>query len=214
MKTGTPKQKEDLDSVNNFLDSLISRSRQSDIHLVLIDQYPEHWSPQTKSIKYQIVYKLGPNQGAAVQEYKAYDLPDHGRFMVRNEVYNSWFAANHITSLLAHTPPSPHRPMLVDSTATPVTAPAQPLKPWVVSPPVDDPKRWQSVVDQWFAQHPEALVGEAKGITDLARAMAQAEGNVRPYADLKSTAFTLYHEFRSAVRVGGERLGIDTTHAG
>jgi hypothetical protein len=232
MRRGTSEQKKAIGYIDSVLDQLMRRARMCDMHLILIDQYPGQWSDQMLGIKYMVVYKLGPNQGAKLQTYKVNTLPDYGRFMVGEEVYDAWYAAKHIKGLLAATPPSKHPPMIVDSTAREVRSaehgvqseegfatvkPADtPHSPptWFVSPPSDDPNRWHPVVDAWFAAHPEALIGEAKGISELAKAMATSEGNVRSYTDLKGMAHTLYHEFRNAVRVGGDPLGTDITHTG
>lgn len=72
---------------------------------------------------------------------------------------------------------------------------------------------WDDVVAAWFSRNPQALMGPALGISDLARAMCvDAEGTPANYEAYKGRAHKLFHEFRNAVRLpGGERLGTDVS---
>ena len=88
--------------VDEMLDTLMRRARTSDMHLVFIDQYPEHWSHQVVGgTKWRAVFKLGPNQGAKVEEYKASSLPDVGEFLVRGEQFRSWNGGDVVRRWLA-----------------------------------------------------------------------------------------------------------------
>jgi hypothetical protein len=109
----------DAERVDDILDQLITLSRMTAIHLVFIDQYPEHWSNQViGGTKTKIVYKLGPGQGAKLEEYKAGGLPDHGRFLYRNVPYDAWHAEAVLPKLLANTRRSTAAPIIIDGVAS------------------------------------------------------------------------------------------------
>lgn len=87
--------------VDDMLDTLMRRARSSDMHLVFIDQYPEHWSHQViGGTKFKAVFQLGPNQGAKVEEYKAASLPDRGEFLVKGQQYTAWNGAKAVPKWL------------------------------------------------------------------------------------------------------------------
>lgn len=213
-------KRSDADHVDAILDRLMRLSRMTDIHLLFIDQYPEHWSDQVLAgTKAKAIFQLGPNQGAKVREYKADKLPDVGRFILRGQEYDSWDVkpvVDHIRRSL----PVRSGPDVVgvsysversDVAGTGVDTPGRGPTNGNVNAPDE---RWNEVVMAWFLANPQALTGPARGISDLARAMADAEGNVKPYENYKGIAHKLYHDFRKDVRVGGQPLGVDVTTKG
>lgn len=114
----------DADAVDAMLDSLLQRGRKRCIHLALIDQYPQHWSPAVVGgTKFRAVFQLGPNQGAKMEEYKAASLPDVGRFLVRGTEYNSWAMDAQLPALLRQLP-APDKPRrIINGTATVIPQP-------------------------------------------------------------------------------------------
>lgn len=225
----------DAESVDNALDAILRRGRRRGMHVMLIDQYPEKWSQQViAGVKWRAVHRLGPNQGAKLEEYKVSQLPARGAFRHDGDVYESWHAAPSVRALLA-TVPAPNHAPIVDAQWSVIsdrsTVPAEATPPFLTpverqngtqngaetgTPGTDDSGRWNAVVDAWFAANPQALLGPAVGVSDLARAMcADAEGADANYAAYKGRAHKLFHEFRNAVRLpGGERLGTDTAKRG
>ena len=62
----------------------------------------------------------------------------------------------------------------------------------------DDTSRWQELIERWFADHPETLVGPAQGISTIARRMAATDGRPDAWQDYKSMAHKVYHAYRGA----------------
>lgn len=70
--------------------------------------------------------------------------------------------------------------------------------------------KWNKVATAFFADRTDLLNGQTRGVSDLARAMAEADGDVKHYEAYKSRAHKLFHAFRQSARLpGGERLGVD-----
>ena len=91
--------------VEGQMDTLMRRGRKAGVHLVLLDQYPEYWSNQLlANAKFRIVFQLGPNQGAKLEEYDAAKLPARGAFLLRGQRYTAWHTAPHLRRLLADVP--------------------------------------------------------------------------------------------------------------
>lgn len=67
------------------------------------------------------------------------------------------------------------------------------------TPAVDDGGRWDDVVAAWFSANPQALTGQAKGISDLARAMCRDNegGSDANYEAYKGRAHALFHDYRN-----------------
>lgn len=108
----------DADHVDNALDLLLRRGRKRGVHLLLVDQYPEHWSQQViAGTKFRAVFRLGPNQGAKLEEYHAAKLPDRGAFLHNGAQYESWHAQPALRRLLATVPATP-APSIIDGTYT------------------------------------------------------------------------------------------------
>lgn len=215
----------DAAKVDDMLDRLLRLSRMTDIHLLMIDQYPEHWSNQVLAgTKAKAVFQLGPNQGAKVQEYQANQLPDVGRYLLKGKQYDAWHAAPNLGSLLRSLPARTGPDVVGVEYSVGETVPDVPSGEGarlhtgtvqVTNPGTDEePDYWNDVVAAWFAAHPWALTGAAKGISDLARAMAEHQtGNADSYETYKSRAHRLFHDFRKSVRVNGQPLGTDVTQS-
>lgn len=216
----------DAAKVDDMLDRLLRLSRMTDIHLLMIDQYPEHWSNQVLAgTKAKAVFQLGPNQGAKVQEYQANQLPDVGRYLLKGKQYDAWHAAPNLGSLLRSLPARTGPDVvgveysvgeIVPRSSTSMGAGPTRVEPVQNAGTEEDPDYWNDVVTAWFAAHPWALTGAAKGISDLARAMAEHQtGNADSYEAYKSRAHRLFHAFRSEVRLpNGGKLGTDPTIGG
>ena len=220
-------KRSDADSVDNALDAILRRGRRRGVHALFIDQYPQHWSQQViAGVKWRAVHRLGPHQGAKLEEYNAGKLPDRGAFRYDGAIYESWHAAPAVRALLASIPAPTFTPVIdaqyrvVSNDRSSVPTPpeggiSQERTPQNgaqnVPTGTDESGRWDDVVAAWFASHPMALTGPAIGISDLARAMCvDAEGDEANYEAYKGRAHKLFHEFRNAVRLGnGERIGTD-----
>lgn len=221
-------RRRDAENVDVQLDLLLRRGRKRRMHLLLVDQYPEHWSQQViAGVKFRAVFQLGPNQGARMEEYHASKLPGRGVFLHAGERYNAWHAQPQVRQLLA-TIPAP-QPFVLDAvrrseeengTADNANERScERLDEHSTNAPTladdDDASRWQPLIDAWFAEHPAALSGPAVGISDIARRMAlAATGDAGNYERYKSTAHQLYHEFRRSVRLpSGDKLGADVSRS-
>ena len=224
--------------VANMQSNLMRVSRATGIHFLMIDQSPQHWPGVVKAnIKSWICYKLGSGQANAVNLYHAHKLPANGAFVASDDdgetIYRSWHTAAHAAPMLRQLPASrriigakytvhPAVPNPVpDPVPTPFLTPFQPRSPEVeplptnaanatnAEPDAEQIARWQSLVDAWFADHPDALTGPALGISDIARAMASADGRPTEYENYKSTAHRMFHDFRRSVRINGKPFGAD-----
>ena len=112
------RSRSDADQVDIWLDTLLTRGRKSRVHTAFIDQYPEHWSHSVLGgTKFQAVFKLGPGQGSKLEEYKAGQLPDVGRFLVRGTEYNSFDTTAVLPSLLRSLPVRQNK-RIINGTAT------------------------------------------------------------------------------------------------
>jgi hypothetical protein len=217
-------KRSEAEAVDTMLDRLLRLSRMTDIHLLFIDQYPEHWSNQViAGTKAKAVFQLGPNQGAKLEEYKASKLPDCGRFLLRGKEYDAWHVAPDVAGILRALPARRGVDIVgvqygVDGVQDGVRdgggrsntrdsdtgerANEQPAP------------KWDDVTAAFFSAHPDLLTGPARGITDLARLMAESEGNAKPHTAYKSIAHAYFHQFRAAVRLpSGAPLGVDVTEA-
>lgn len=213
----------DATKVDVMLDRLLRLSRMTDIHLLMIDQYPEHWSNQVMAgTKAKAVFQLGPNQGAKVSEYHADKLPDVGRYLLKGKEYNAWHAAPDLAGILRGLPPRQGADVVGvaysvreggGGQGTGVEERAEPPR----TPPANQPdelaNKWDDVTAAFFTQRPDLLTGPARGVVDLARAMAEKDGGVKPHTAYKGIAHTYFHAFRKSVRLpGGEPLGVDVTN--
>lgn len=221
--------------VDDMLDTLMRRARSSDMHLVFIDQYPEHWSHQViGGTKFKAVFQLGPGQGAKLEEYKAASLPDVGEFLVRGgERFQAWNGKTVVKRWLADQRLPSVRNRVIDgeySVRESVRAAFVERSPEVDPPqevtnaptnaaPVDEAGWLEWTVAEYLSGHPELLrvdtQGRGVGIRDLARAMAQIRyGDVGKYELMKSTASAVAAQIRRSARVSGAPIGVDVTVEG
>ena len=228
------------DATDATLDRLMRLSRATGIHLLMIDQYPEEWSNQVLAgCRYLVVFKLGPNQGAKVGEYKADRLPDVGRFSVRGREYNAWFAAPHLDKLLAATPPSP-APRIIDGQFTARSQQAEggsttgeramntPMNTPMNTEPRPSGSGAPTTIDGWYEwtlaaylpSHPELLQVDAQGrgvgVRALAEAMAaHGRGDPAQYEAMKGAASEVAKRLRATIHLpGGARFGTDISSPG
>ncbi len=104
----------DVDAMDNMIDTIISKGRYTDVHFVLIDQYPEAWSKQVMmATKAKIIYQVGPNQGTLVGDWHAQTLPDSGVFRYQAQQFNAWHIRPNLPAYLAALPAYPY-PALID----------------------------------------------------------------------------------------------------
>lgn len=210
------------DATDNTLDRLMRLSRRTGIHLLMIDQYPEEWSNQVLAgCRYLIVFRLGPNQGAKVGEYRADRLPDAGRFSVRGREYNAWFAAPHLDKMLAITPASA-APRVIDGEAHLVSDSVSRSVSESVSPEVDPPpadggntaNKWDDFILSYMERHAELWQTPPKGIRELARAMSRHETGTDSAEDsFVGIASKTVKRFRDAATLpSGAKFGTDISH--
>lgn len=179
----------DADAVDSMLDSILQRGRKRRIHLALIDQYPEHWSPAVVGgTKFRAVFQLGPNQGAKMEEYKAGQLRDVGRFLVRGIEYNSWDASAALPALLRQLPAPASTRRVINGTCTrvPASSPvgsvnslerfAQEVAP--PSPPASEPTEpggptdYQQAAADYLAANPQATQTNLRHALSISKAYA------------------------------------------
>jgi NAD(P)-dependent dehydrogenase (short-subunit alcohol dehydrogenase family) len=184
-------------TVDGQLDTILRRGRKCGVHVALLDQYPEHWSQQVLAgVKWLAVFRLGPNQGSKVEEYKAHQLPQRGAFLVHGVQYTAWHTAPAVRQLLADVPALPVGARLLTGSsrlvhsgggggATSGEQPYEvPMKSVYEAPvkytPSDMEGWYQWTLDNYFPTHPELLQtddrGRGVGIQALAEAMADENG--------------------------------------
>jgi len=91
------------EAVNTMLDLLIRKARNTGIHLVFIDQYPEKWEKQLlNNTKNKVVYWL--NDGTIVKEFYVHQLAEQGEFFLKGERYNAWHVKPLLKGFMATVP--------------------------------------------------------------------------------------------------------------
>ena len=215
----------DAAQVDAILDRLLRLSRMTDIHLLMIDQYPEHWSNQVMAgTKAKAIFQLGPNQGAKVAEYHADKLSDVGRYLLKGKEYNAWHAAPDLGAILRGLPVRTGADVVgvgytvgegvrgSGDDGVVVNRDIEAVRGARTNEPAEPASKWDDVTAAFFTQRPELLTGPARGIVDLARAMAEADGGIKPHTAYKGIAHTYFHAFRNNVRLpSGAPLGVDVT---
>lgn len=239
----TKKQKE-IARIDHDIDSMMRMSRMTGVHFCFVDQFPEKWSQQVFSAtKMRLVYQVAPGQDSYLREYKADTLPDRGAFMYRRQIWQPWHVEPELRRLLFDAPMSGY-PRLIDG----VTVPNRSYTPVPISvptpvgvslPEVDPPtgnggndgngNKWEAFARDWRDQNPTG------GPSALARAMCEADGNVKDWMNYKSEAkrrldaidverpshpATALETLRAmgldpaVVRLAnGERMGVDVSYA-
>ena len=222
------------DATDATLDRLMRLSRATDIHLILIDQYPEEWSPQVMAgaSRWLACFQLAPGQGAKVGEYKAAELPANGAFLHKTHTYDSWFVKPDVFPQLLQRTPASQAPRVIDGQCSPVhsassgefTAPVQGSSPRVTHTPAVSMNSVPDTVDGWYEwtldnylpTHTELLRtenGRGVGVKALAETMAVvARGNALEYEAFKGSASEVAKRLRNEVALPrGDRLGVDVT---
>lgn len=203
------------------------------IHLVFEDQVVEKgkW-PRGVAANASGIFTghLPLNLGAAGGYHHAHQLGKY-EFHHDGHIFRTWDMKAGARRLLASAPTFDPRLAVLDGVATAVgdgersgvqantrdqevtrderrTMPANDT----TNEPDEPSNKWDEVTTQFFVARPELLTGPARGIVDLARAMADADGNAKPHTAYKGIAHTYYHRFRAAVRLpGGAPLGVDVS---
>jgi len=206
------------------------------IHLVFEDQVVEKgkW-PRGVAANASGIFTghLPLNLGAAGGYHHAHQLGKY-EFHHDGHIFRTWDMKAGARRLLASAPKFDPRLAVLDGVATAVgdgersgvqantrdqevtrderrTMPANDT----TNEPDEPSNKWDEVTTQFFVARPELLTGPARGIVDLARAMADADGNAKPHTAYKGIAHTYYHRFRADVRLpNGGKLGTDPTIAG
>jgi hypothetical protein len=215
------------DDADNLLDRLMRLSRASGIHLLMIDQYPEEWSNQVlANTKWLAAFRLGPNQGAKVREYRADQLPDQGRFIVRGREFNAWHAAPYLDKMLPFVPASAAGPIIDGSFTVRAEARGEATSGELamngamngaMNTTMNATVNTPSTVSEWYdwtrtqylPEHPELLQVDASGrgfgVSALARAMArQARGDSSQMEAFKGVASEVARRLRADVPPVGE----------
>ena len=163
------------DATETMIDSILQRGRKRRVHLAMIDQYPEHWSPAIVSgTKFRAVFQLGPNQGAKMEEYKAASLPDVGRFLVRGVEYNSFNASAALPAVLRQLPAPASAKRIINGTATrvPMSSPTSSPTSSVSSSPASSVTLQEVASPSPPTSEPTAPAALATGPTDYQKAAA------------------------------------------
>ncbi len=209
-------KRSDADHVDRALDLLLRRGRKRGMHLLLVDQYPEHWSQQViAGTKFRAVFRLGPNQGAKMEEYHAAKLPDRGAFLHNGNQFESWHAQPALRRLLATVPAAP-APSIIDGTCTVrpersvagewgstsgANAPNE--RPNAPAPNADlGPTDLQEIVWAWRDSHPDGSQAEMR------RQLGERGVDIS-----KGYAHELWHRWPGPARLpGSDKLGTDISH--
>lgn len=181
--------------VEAVLAQIFQRGRKRRIHIVLIDQYPDNWSKQAvANAKGLFVFQLGPNQGAKVQEYHANKLPDQGSFLHNGTRYETWHAKMEMPRLLAPMPKLNGYRVIKETVAHEAPKPLADQPQKQAAAPSN---KWGEFTDQWFGKNPIYFTNPEGGLSNLARAMAEAqEGDTRNYRNYVSTAKQYFDRVR------------------
>ncbi|MEZ4714267.1 MAG: FtsK/SpoIIIE domain-containing protein [Caldilineaceae bacterium] len=197
--------------VDHLINKLMRTGRATGLHFCLLDQDTEFWSNAVRgAAKCRLVYKVDEGEAARIREYTAPDLPDRGAFLLRKNEYRAWHVQPKVRQLLTQLPAlsAPRLLAPISSERRDYTAAdANRRNGWealddsadeATSRPTDQQTKWQTLIENWFGENPDALHGPATGISDIARRMAAAEGNQKDYTNYKGIASQLYHEYRQA----------------
>lgn len=195
------------DDADNLLDRLMRLSRASGIHLLMIDQYPEEWSNQVlANTKWLAAFRLGPNQGAKVREYRADQLPDRGRFIVRGQEFNSWNVAAYLERMLSYVPASAAPPIIDGNAVHETVEGGRASGEQSINAPANLSDWYEWTLTNYLPAHPELLQVDAQGrgigVLALARAMAElARGDMKQMDSFKGVASEVAKRLRNEVRL-------------
>lgn len=186
--------KKHYDHVVDCLSEIAQRGRKPGCHLTVYGQLPGELPETIAGNLVGVTFKQNANQGNKVGHWGAHQL-GVGEFAYEGSVYNSFQPVADVPRLLGGRTP---RDYIVSPTATvpnrshvavpdPVPEPVS-----VYVPEVDtlagnagndgNGNKWEAFARDWRDQNPTG------GPSALARAMCEADGNVKPYTDYKSEA--------------------------
>lgn len=220
--------------LDKFVDVLCKEARFTGWHGVFIDQRPSDYTDDMKgNLKAIACFKLLMNQGHAVNAYHAGKLANRGEFEMDGQRYWAFYAEDMCRAELAQTPP---RKLLTMNgyESVPVPVPdnedgylPEPLPPFLGrngNEIQERERKWEEFSAQWIVDNPDG------GPSALARAMWDADGQIKPYTNYKSEAARRLNELKQGTALGqlqaqgidlsevrlrnGDKLGIDTTHGG
>lgn len=186
-------------SANAGLMTIIRKGRDIDMHLCFIDQYPDRWEPQLlQNTKAKFVHWL--EDGTIVKQYKAHELAQVGEFFFRGERFNSFDMKPHTRKMLEIAAPVRY-PLLIDGEFErleyePETESKLDYEYEAVSRETGG--KWDELISRYIAEFPDTLGADLpRGtIAELARRMAAADGNVKPYENYKGEASEGLKEYR------------------
>ena len=208
--------------VDAMMDEILRRGRKRRMHVVIVDQYPDKWSPQiVAGTKFRAVFRLGPNQGAKVQEYKADQLPDRGVFLWRSARYAAPHVEPLLPAILRRLPTLGKHDHIIDGSYTvgdvvepgqnggvPGTVPTGvhegvpggvPLEVPPPPPPYEHPQEHLSPAARARANEEASrafiLANPDAGVNDLARHLAQVNRRPTEWRHYQSEASRWWHRF-------------------
>lgn len=187
-----------LDDILQPLKILLMESGATGIHILFEDQAPDGWPRGIVTNAVPITGKLPLNYGSAGGYHYAHKLPPY-TFHYEGRTFKTWNMQQELTGLLSSSPAlngfrvvdaEPVRQAVreqVRSSVRPEVAPPHPGTMNGMNAAEDDARKWQDFTDRWFEANPRYIAEPYGGISALARAMAEAEGQPdhNPY---KSTA--------------------------
>lgn len=212
------------DNMTQALSLLMREAGACGIHFIFEDQMiaPKTWPSVCVGQSLGIVGRMDSRAGQTVGYYHSDKLESY-TFYMDGQTIRTWDMRREGRALLDRA--KPIRGKLITESATeggrsksvpntrsnPVPAPRSRAFPPVTPPPpvagtlewervgIEDDQYWEGVVARWFAKHPQALTGEPKGISSLAKAMSKHdEGTDAAYKRYKSRASRLYHAYRES----------------
>jgi len=203
-----------LDDVLYPLSLILREAGAAGVHVLIEDQVVDQRWPRGISANAEPVTGYLPvNYGAAGGYYDAHKLAPY-QFHFGGTVFGTWSMAAVLPVVLARvqrsaTVVSGVHGAVHGAVHEPVHKPFMGHSPEVTLPPAngmnsmndDDTSRWQELIERWFADHPETLVGPAQGISTIARRMAAADGRPDAWQDYKSMAHKVYHAYRGQNQV-------------
>ena len=182
---------------NNGLMTIMRKGRDLNMHLCLIDQYPDRWEPQLlQNTKAKFVYWL--EDGAIVKQYKAHELAQRGEFFFRGQRYRSFDMRPHVGRLLSIAAPVRHSRLIEGECGRVEEELSYDSASGVSQETVSEGGKWDEWFTRYVAQHPEIVADEPPRGTfaEAARAMAKTDGDLKPYTDYKSVISGLVAEWR------------------
>jgi hypothetical protein len=187
--------------VDRILNRLLTQARMTRIHVLLIDQYPEHWDGQVMAnTKAKFVFHLGGYAGNVVKAYHADQLALCGEFEYGGQRYTAWHTAA-MRDRFLRVVPSSRSPRVIDGewrandrspeVRTTVNDMNGGGSGYAIPPSLTRSfartGRWDEFAEGFFRINPDASQ------SDLRSAMSEIDGR-EPNA-FKGVAHDTYHRF-------------------